>query len=176
MPRSLRVLTTRLARGSPTVPVNFSLAMTVRLLLYLCNPADRDRLPNRCPNHFFGAARPAQIEPGICHQNCEVVAATVAPCLLTRWASSDVVLSHDSCLAHVVKNAKPRPSASAPFAHRFQFMARLYDIGRQGLSRGESVQLLFSDSSKPSQKVHLRFQRVVGAIKPESTARAAVNS
>src|SRR5438132_16720 len=128
MPRSLSVLTARLARGSPTVPVNFSLAMRSSPPLFM-QSCGQGWLPNRCPNHFFGAARPTQIEPGICHQNCEVVAATIAPCLLTRRASSDVVLSQDSGLAHVVENAKPGPNSPRLVAYCCCFMSRLHDIG-----------------------------------------------
>src|SRR5437660_793375 len=177
MPRSFSILTARLASGSPTMPVNFCLAMKIVSSQYLCGGPDRDRLAHGCPDHFFGAARPAQIEPGVCHQDCQVVTATVTTGLPTRRASSDVVFSHDSCLAHVVKNAKPRPTFfSSLLSDWHSFGSGLADAGRQFFPRGKPVQIVFSDSPEPLEELHLRLQRVLGAIEPETPLCTAVDS
>src|SRR5207245_3185576 len=138
MPRSFSILTAPLGSGSPPAPVNSCLAMKIASSLY--SRSDRDRPAHGCPDHFFGAARPAQIEPRIGYQDRQVVAAPVASCLRTRRASSDVVFSRSSCLADVVKNAKPRPtSLGSLLSDRFNFGPGLADIGRQFFSGSKTV-------------------------------------
>src|SRR5512146_58242 len=106
MPRSFSVLIARLASASPAMPVNFCFAM-IHLLLCSCRLPHPNRPPNCRPDHFFRAARPAQVKPRVGHPDCEVVAAAVSPCLRARWTSRDMVLAYDPGLAHVVQDAEP---------------------------------------------------------------------
>src|SRR5579862_2998343 len=82
------------------------------------------------PDQFLAAPRPAPVKPWICHQNCQVVSATVSPRLRTRRASSDLILTHDSCLAHMIENAKPRlPSASSLLSDWLRYLFWFFDVG-----------------------------------------------
>src|ERR1700757_3203158 len=101
----------------------------------------------------------------------------VTTSLRTRWTSRDVILSHNSCHAYVVKNAKPRPILrSSLLSPRFSLGSGVADIDRQFFSGSEAVQLIRSQLAETLEELHLCVEGVVGTVKPETAFCATMNS
>src|SRR5215467_10426993 len=127
-------------------------------------------------NHLLSAASPTFVKARILNEDGQVIRAAVVAQLCAGRAATDIIPAHFSYFADMIQNPELRSSYPAPPLHsRVGLQSSLTPRDRHFFAADESLQFTFGQFAQTVEVSHLRFQRVIGPIEPETAACPSMN-